>query len=778
MIAAISHMEGNQMTELSEVLFNKTHGNPFFVVQFVELLQQQGLLWVESEGNWTWDIDRILSETDVSDNVVELVAKRIQALPETLRDTLRVAAFLGFWFEVDVLAAVLGAKHEEIDNTSLANTLKEGVIEGLLERSGETRYKFSHDRIQQCLYLVTEEAEERKAQHLQIGRVLKNWKATHSKEGRDQNEGRNTLLVLATDHLNLGSSLIEEEAEVIELARMNLKSAKRSVQNCSFGSTVEYLQKALSLLDREGLSPYERWEKHYSLCLQIVSLWAHVELSRGNFEKSTELCDEVLRYGKTLRDKMAAYTTKVVSLGTQIGKVEEALAAGRSVLNELGVSIPKKVKKPHLILEMIGVKRLLRGKSDKDLLSLPKMQDRDKVAALGICYTLVKVSLFRGAKTMIGLMCLRMMRMTLKYGHSDWSPYIFAQYAGFESGIVRNIPAAKRFYYITDTLIKNCPSKDMKTKSLGMLTGLTTLWSQGFNVGIEKAKETYTMGMECGETHHGLKVVVVLLYLQFFQNMELSQLESDARILCNQMKEFKLDMIYKLAVSLRQMVLNLMGYADDPVELTGDVIDAYDFETQVAGGVNPAGEKLFHLARLGLAMHFNSWDRMEELLPKVSERRDEVFRGIFMIQGCMFTEGLVAYKLFWHTGNKKYKKHALWCTKRLESWAGDGAFNCRPSSLLLCAEKEVMLGGYGTNKATANRNVAIKLYKDAIESAKRMEVLQWEALFNERVFQVLSQVYNDVNAGIPYLKEARKLYVDWGAYAKDEWITETYGRYL
>jgi len=364
-----------------------------------------------------------------------------------------------------------------------------------------------------------------------------------------------------------------------------------------------------------------------------------------------------------------------------------------------------------------------------------------------------------------------MMRLTLKYGHSDWSCYAFAVYSGVESGIVRNLQAAKRFYYLTDTLIKECQSKEIKTKAMVTADGLTTLWCQAMDVGIESLKEGYTIGMECGETHFGLKGGAFLTHMQMFRSVDLSQLESDARILCDQMEDFNLDMMYELTAPRRQMILNLMGYADDPVKLTGDVIDEDDFETRFSGIRNVLGEKVFQLVRLELALHFESWNRMEEILPKLVDQRDEIFRGFFIIQGSVFVEGLVSYKLFRYTGNKKYKKHALWCTKRLEGWVKDGVFNCRPISLLLCAEKEVMAGD-------KKKNAAMNLYEAAIKCARQMEVLQWEAMFNERAFQVLSQVYNDVNAGIPYLEEAKKLYVQWGAHAKDDWIVEAYGRHL
>jgi predicted ATPase len=49
---------------LSDLVYEKTLGNPFFVRQFLQSLYEEGLLWCEprtGEGqpNWQWDLDRI-----------------------------------------------------------------------------------------------------------------------------------------------------------------------------------------------------------------------------------------------------------------------------------------------------------------------------------------------------------------------------------------------------------------------------------------------------------------------------------------------------------------------------------------------------------------------------------------------------------------------------------------------------------------------------------------------------------------------------------------------
>jgi predicted ATPase len=54
----------------AQLLHEKTAGNPFFVLQFLHLLADEGLLAFDhAEANWSWDIDRIRDKA-YADNVV------------------------------------------------------------------------------------------------------------------------------------------------------------------------------------------------------------------------------------------------------------------------------------------------------------------------------------------------------------------------------------------------------------------------------------------------------------------------------------------------------------------------------------------------------------------------------------------------------------------------------------------------------------------------------------------------------------------------------------
>ena len=74
-------LEFHNAEPLATLLHEKTTGNPFFAIQFILALADEGLLTFDySEGRWRWDLLRILAK-GFTDNVVELMVGKLGRLP-------------------------------------------------------------------------------------------------------------------------------------------------------------------------------------------------------------------------------------------------------------------------------------------------------------------------------------------------------------------------------------------------------------------------------------------------------------------------------------------------------------------------------------------------------------------------------------------------------------------------------------------------------------------------------------------------------------------------
>ena len=92
--------------ELAEIIFSKTAGNPFFATQLLRSLYDDGQIHLDaSQGGWRWDI-QALRRAAVTNNVIELMTKKIMKLPAATQEMLQRAACVGNVFSLDMLATV------------------------------------------------------------------------------------------------------------------------------------------------------------------------------------------------------------------------------------------------------------------------------------------------------------------------------------------------------------------------------------------------------------------------------------------------------------------------------------------------------------------------------------------------------------------------------------------------------------------------------------------------------------------------------------------------
>src|SRR4029077_19634405 len=89
------HCEPHSARPLAQLVHEKTGGNPFFAIQFLIALADEGLLAFDSVApGWQWDIDHIRARS-YTDNVVDLMAGKLKRLSDTTQEALKQLACLG-----------------------------------------------------------------------------------------------------------------------------------------------------------------------------------------------------------------------------------------------------------------------------------------------------------------------------------------------------------------------------------------------------------------------------------------------------------------------------------------------------------------------------------------------------------------------------------------------------------------------------------------------------------------------------------------------------------
>ena len=181
---------------LTELIYQKTKGNPFFTTQFLKGLYKDKLITFNLElGYWECDLVQV-QDAALTDDVVEFMAQRLQKLPQKTRNILTLAACIGNQFDLETLAIVCEKSQEEVA-ADIWDVLREGLILPISEsykffqssleetavKTVTVGYRFLHDRVQQAAYSLIRD-DQKQTTHYHIGQLLLNKISPEAREER------------------------------------------------------------------------------------------------------------------------------------------------------------------------------------------------------------------------------------------------------------------------------------------------------------------------------------------------------------------------------------------------------------------------------------------------------------------------------------------------------------------------------------------------------------------------------------------------------------------
>ncbi len=133
---------------LSDILFQKTKGNPFFLLEFMQSLKSRGLLQYNShQKRWMWNEDIIRAE-EIADHVLYLLSSKMNGLSDDAQKVLKVMACFGF----STSQRVIDYLSESAEYAGVRNGLDGALSDGFVVKDGEGMFQFVHDKVREAAY--------------------------------------------------------------------------------------------------------------------------------------------------------------------------------------------------------------------------------------------------------------------------------------------------------------------------------------------------------------------------------------------------------------------------------------------------------------------------------------------------------------------------------------------------------------------------------------------------------------------------------------------------
>jgi len=390
------HVDPLLVEPLAELVHEKAGGNPFFAIQFITTLVDEGLLSFEPEqARWQWDVDAIRAK-GFTDNVAVLMALKLHRLEPLARNALRQLACIGHTGSTARLSLVYGVSEEAIHQA-----LQSAVLAGLVLRS-PAGYAFLHDRVHEAAYALVPEVE-RAAEHLRIGWAL----AAETPPGQLE---ENVFEIV--NHLNRGLALLESQEQRDRLAELNRLASQRAKASIANAAAHAYARVGRTLLGASG------WERKFRLCFELELLLADCEFVQADLQAAELRLEQLGNRAITLTDRAAVIFIQANLYTAMVDRADRAVAICLDYLRHVGIEWTAHPSEQTVREEYRQLLLRLDGRSIDDLLNLPVLTDPDRIATIEVLLGMFTPA-FNYDRGLTALLLLRMGNLGLEHGNTD-----------------------------------------------------------------------------------------------------------------------------------------------------------------------------------------------------------------------------------------------------------------------------------------------------------------------------------------------------------------------
>jgi PAS domain S-box-containing protein len=504
MLAETLHRTRRTVAPLAALVHAKTAGNPFFAIQFLVALHDEGLLAFDArKAAWTWDIERIHAK-GYTDNVVELLVGKLARLPDATRDALRQLACLGNAGDAATLALVRG-EAEDASHRALWEAHRAGLV---WRRRGT--YVFLHDRVQEAAYSLIP-AAERPAAHLRIGRLL----LAHTPP-----EALAERVFEIVNQLNRGAALIAADDERIRLAELNLAAGKRAKAAAAHASALGFFATGSGLLGPDC------WDHHYALAFALELGRAECESLNGQTASAEERLAQLAGRAAGLVDA-AAVACAQTALYAMLDRPDRSVAAVIDYLRRLGVAWSAHPTDDDVRREFDTMWQRIGRRTIEDLIDLPLMADPAWRGTLEVLMWGQAPALHTDAN-LLALIAARMANISMEHGNSDASCLAYVALGTVLGPQFGDYQAGFRFGKLGFDLLEQRGLQRFKAQTYLGFGFLISPWSRHVSEGIDAVRRAFDAARESGNLVYASYCCNCLITLRLADGAPLDEVQREA----------------------------------------------------------------------------------------------------------------------------------------------------------------------------------------------------------------------------------------------------------
>ncbi|WNG17872.1 AAA family ATPase [Cystobacter fuscus] len=719
---------------LAVLVHEKTGGNPFFLLQLLVTLHQDGLIVRLPEGGWRWDAEGVRAR-GYSENIVDFMVGRLRQLPPDTQHLLRLAACAGRVFSLQMLGTLSALSEVEAVEQGLEPALREGM----LVRVGVEKFRFLHDRIQQAAHSLSSELERQEV-HLRIGRLLL---ASLSPE-----EVRESLFEVVSQ-LNAGVALMEDPTERHQLARLNAEAGRKAQASLALRPARTYFATAFALI------PADPWETDPALAFQVRLAQVRTEFISGALSEARRLAEPLLSQARTRADTVTVYFL-LQELHLATGEFLEGMNRLLECLALLGMPVSRHPTWEEAVAAHEEVWTLLGQRPIESLTELPPMTDPDmKMASVAL------LMLFPGAQStdphLLIIIMSRLVSLSLRHGFVDAAVNGYAWFGVITGSFFKRYREGFAFARLALGLVERY---NLSAYRGAVLFGMqfSSYWVQPLARAQEIALDGLNHSLQVGSVGPAAYSNIYLVTNRLAMGHPLDEVYQESLVRAEYLRNTGFVDPQEWLLLAQRHVQQLRGHSLSFSTLSGEGFDERAYEARMTP--ERTGSTRCHYWVLKMQSRFmcgaygdarEAADQMAGLMwancGSLDNREGHFFRALTL--AACFEEATPEQQREWLEAIERHHQ-------QLAEWAENCPENFRALERLVFAERARLDG---------RSEEATRAYEEAIRSARENGATQYVGLASE----LAANFWRTRQAPIvahAFAREARAAYQQWGARAK------------
>jgi PAS domain S-box-containing protein len=737
------HCQRARASFLSRLVHRKTAGNPFFAIQFLTALAEEGLIEFDAQSaEWKWDLALIRTRR-FTDNVVDLMITKLKRLPAAAQEAMKLLACLGDNAGIAVLAII-----NEVSKEELCSTIWEAIQAGLILKVADS-YKFLHDRVREAAYSLIPE-QFRAELHLRIGRLL----------AARMNEADFTASIFTVvNQLNLGGGLILDREERERVAGLNLLAGRTAKTSTAYASACTYLSAGIGLLGFEDQGTPSRRELEFSLLLER----AECELLNGNLDDAERLIQHLLPKGSSKVDKAAVYSLKIV-LHLIRSEKPQGVETALTCLRLFDIEMSAHPTREQVLAEYQSVWRTLGERPVETLVNLPITTSAETRATMRVLSFLTGPALYTDIN-LYHLHFCKMVNLSLKHGVSDAAAY---GYSGF--GVILCLPFQRyddgyRFAKLACDLVEKHGFASYKAK-VYLAMEMVVLWTKPIEFGIELIRAALSAGKASGDISYTCYSCMHLITDLLTQGAHLDKVWEESETCLSFIRESKYRDAGDILINQQQFIRRMRGQTATFSTFSDENFDEASFENQLTEDRMTVMVSRYWILKVQAC--FLSGDYQLGLAALEKAKKIHWSSEAFFQSLDYHLYAALTLAAAYDAVNPAQQTDCLDTirsySEQLRVWAENCPSTFLDKHLLVTAEIARIEG----------RDLdAMRLYDQAVQSACQNGFAQNEGIANELAARFYLKGGFKKIAGI-YLRHARDCYARWGALGKVRQLDQIY----